>query len=288
MTAASAPIICGVDFSTDAQRALQCAATLAVRLERPLLLVSAVEPLLAEAATLRGAFDAFADQVRKDLRDQAASLSTGVSAGVHVEAGEAAPVLLRAASAAASPLVVVGTRGLGHAARWFLGSTTIRLLRSTDRPILAVPASDDDAAGPVTAWPPIARLCCGVDFSDGSLAAVEAAARLASDLGASLTLVHAVPAVSVPVGWEEAVRAADVDRLRQAETHLQDVARKMCKGASIRAALGTPANVLAEEAGEDPATIIAVGLRGAGHHRPGSTAMRVLSTARVPVLAVPE
>ena len=151
-----------------------------------------------------------------------------------------------------------------------------------------MPAPDENAAEAVAAWPRITRLCCGVDFSDGSLAAVEAAAQLAADLGASVTLVHAVPSVSVPVGWEEAVRAADVDRLRQAEGHLQDIARKLSKGASVRTALGTPANVLAEEAGEDPATIIAVGLRGAGHHRPGSTAMRVLSTARVPVLAVPE
>ena len=65
MTAASAPIVCGVDFSADSQRALQCAAALATRLGCPVTLVSAIEPLLAEAATLRGAFDAFAEEHKK-------------------------------------------------------------------------------------------------------------------------------------------------------------------------------------------------------------------------------
>jgi nucleotide-binding universal stress UspA family protein len=285
------PIVCGVDFSPDARRALHCAAVMAERLSCPLRLVSAVEPLLVEAAVLRGAAEAFTAQVRRDLNDLVPALPVApTEVSVHVEPGEAAPVLLRAAIAANSPFVVVGSRGLGRAARFFLGSTTLRLLRATDRPVLAVPSPEDESTQewPGAHWPATSHVCSGVDFSEGSLAAVEAAARLAERLGATLTLVHAVSEVAVPVGWEEAVRAADRDRLAQAESHLREIARKLAPGAAVSASLGTPADVLAAAVDGHPATLIAVGLRGAGHHRPGSTAMRVLATARVPVLAVPE
>jgi nucleotide-binding universal stress UspA family protein len=280
------PIVCGIDFSPSSSHALRCAAVLAVRLGRPLRLVSAVEPLLSEAAKLQRRSGEFMQQVRRDLESEGATLALPADAvTTYVEAGEPAPVLMAAAESARASLIVLGTRGIGRAARFFLGSTTTRLLRATDRPVLAVPGIDDDIQPPE--WAPFTRIVCGVDFSEGSIAAAESAAALAQGLGAELLLVHAVPPPAIPVIWEQLVVQADDERVAHAEGRLREVAGRTGQDARVLARVGTPEGVLTDAAGTS-GVIIVVGLRGAGYHRPGSTAMRILASANVPVLAVPE
>jgi len=134
----------------------------------------------------------------------------------------------------------------------------------------------------------VSRIVCGVDFSSGSIAAVASAARLAADLGATIKLVHAVSRAGVLTGWDPLVGEVDSDRLGGAMTRLADVARQLNLPVNVDARLGSTADVLAEETHDDPHAVIAVGLHGAGLHRPGSTAIRVVAATRVPVLAVPE
>lgn len=289
MPIATGPLVAGIDFSPESRRALDAAAALARAWRCPLHLVAAVEPLLAEAARLRHQLPAFMDQVEKDLREFAAPVATPAdSVSFEAAAGEPAPVLLAAAARVQARLIVVGTRGRGRAARLMLGSTTLRLLRAADRPILVTDLDDRGAAADAAMAAGVTHLVCGVDFSDGSLAAVEVAGRWATTLGATITLVHALPRAGVPVGWDALAAEVEADRLRQATTRLADVARKMKLQATVRAGVGSPAHVLAEESGSDLHAIVVVGLRGSSHHRPGSTALSVLATTRVPVLAVPE
>lgn len=283
------PIVCGIDFSPGSDRALRCAVSLAVRTKRPLHLVTAVEPLLTEAATVQNRREAFLGQVERDLRAKAASDTSGIGPiETKVDAGEPAKVITQAAKDADAFLIVVGTRGLGGAGRFFLGSTTMRLLRLTERPVLAVPTPDEDA-GAVGPWPPIARLVCGVDFSEGSIAAARASAALALELGVRLTLVHAALPAAVPVVWESLIRNVDRERVDEATAQLRDLARTLDGAANVdvTARVGPVVDVLADVTGHEPSSILAVGLRGASRHRPGSTALRLLSTAAVPVLAVP-
>lgn len=285
MTSVSGPIVCGVDFSPSSSHALGCAAALASRLGRPLRLVSAVEPLLAEAAKLQRRSGEFIQQVRRDLDEQAAKLGlASESVTTFVEAGEPAPVLIAAAESARASLIVVGTRGIGRTARFFLGSTTTRLLRATDRPVLAVPGLDD--AAPPREWTPFTQIVCGVDFSEGSIAAAEAASDIARALGAQCLFLHAVVPAAIPVIWEQLVVQADDERVAHAEGRLRELI-KVGTDARVLARVGAPVDVIDEAAG-DSGVIIVVGLRGAGYHRPGSTALRILSSAKVPVLAVPQ
>ena len=46
-SATAAPLVCGIDFSVDSRRALVFAANLAGRLQRPLTVVTVIDPLLA-------------------------------------------------------------------------------------------------------------------------------------------------------------------------------------------------------------------------------------------------
>lgn len=287
--ASTRPIVCGIDFSPESRRALECATALASRLGCPLHLVSAVEPLLTEAARLRNQLGPFTDQIVSDLR---AFMGTSPLAPGRVSfespAGEPAPVLIAAATRIDARLIVVGTRGWGQVARLFLGSTTLRLLRTTERPVLV---TDLDGSADVAGAAPggaVSRVVCGVDFSAGSLAAIDVAARLAADLRVGVTLVHAVPPTTVPVGWDSLVRELEAERLEEARGHLQDLARALTPPPEVRARAGSPADVLAEETAADPHAIVAVGLRGSHHHRPGSTALRIVALTKNPVLAVPE
>ena len=61
------PILCGVDFSEDSRQALRIAGTVAAALERELLVVTVLDPLIAEAGKVRDG-EAFAEQTASDLR----------------------------------------------------------------------------------------------------------------------------------------------------------------------------------------------------------------------------
>ncbi len=289
VTAVSRPIVCGVDFSPESRRALIYASALAGRLGCRLHVVSAVEPLLTEAARLRHQLDAFVAQVDADLREFAAALSLPPDRLSYEAApGEPAPVLLAAATRAGARLILVGTRGRGQAARLVLGSTTLRVLRTTTVPVLVTDWDATSEMPDAAARGAVSRLICGVDFSEGSRAASDVASSLATDLGAGLTLVHAVAHAVVPVGWDGLAGDVEVSWVADAKAKLEDVARTLPTSPARLVRVGSPAEVLAEEAGSDPLAIVAVGLRGAAHHRPGSTALRVVALTKAPVLAVPQ
>jgi len=282
-----APVVCGVDFSEASRQAAIYAAALAARLGCRLLVVSAVEPLLTEAARLRRELDPFVAQVSSDLRAFAFPLALEPErVSFEVPAGAPAPALLAAAARIGAQLIVVGTRGRGLAARLFLGSTTLRLLRATPVPVL-VTDWDASSAAPGSGRAEVSRLICGVDFSDGARATVDVAARLAADLGAGLTLVHAVAPATVPAGWDGLKESVERDLIAQAGARLEDMARTLAMPASLSVRLGSAADALAAEAAGDPRAMVATGLRGNTHHRAGSTALRVVSLTSVPVLAVP-
>jgi nucleotide-binding universal stress UspA family protein len=288
MTKDSATILCGIDFSTESRRAFRTAEALATQLGCLLHVVSAVEPLLTEAAQSRRQLPEFMAHVARDLREFAQPLSMPADrVTFSVSAGEPADVLLVAARDVHARLIVVGTRGRGQAARLFLGSTTLRLLRHADRPVLVTDADDLADAPDIPAGRIVSRIVCGVDFSDGALAALTVAAQLAADLDAALTLTHAVPHISVPVGWDGLVRDVEQDRVAEATTQLNQIVAARGLTATVIASVGSPAVVLNAATAADPRTIVAVGIHGREQHRPGSTALLVLAATKVPVLAVP-
>jgi nucleotide-binding universal stress UspA family protein len=174
--------------------------------------------------------------------------------------------------------VVVGTQGLGRAARVWFGSTTLRLLRETTTPILAIPPRSSDA-------PSVTGVVVGTDFSAASDAAVHTAIHLGTALGVPVTCLHAVRHVPAHSRWNEAVqqtvdRAIQEARVRLADAfpHTGTVTTDVRTGDAAEALIDAAANT---------DMILVVGLGGHAAQRPGTTAYRVLSGADAPVLAVP-
>ena len=140
------------------------------------------------------------------------------------------------------------------------------------------------------------RICCPIDFSDASRAAMEVAADLARRFGAELVLLHAypIPGYTFPDGSVVASPRMMQELADQAQRHLDE-----WRGEAERLS-GNP-RVVAEKAIGEPAAEIVSFARGRGvdllvlgthgrtgleHALMGSIAERVVRRAHCPVLTV--
>ena len=157
-------------------------------------------------------------------------------------------------------------------------------MRHTDRPLLAVPPAKD---GALTVAPP-SRVLCGVDFSDASKSAARAAVALGKRLGIPVTLVNAVPGLTLPSIWDVMMSPTDDERATQARVSLTALAATLGSPApAVLAVCGEPQEIFAQESVSGSALIV-VGLGDLSGHRPGTTALRIMAETRVPLLAVPK
>jgi len=277
------PVICGVDFSEDSKRALRWADLMARRLSQPLIVVHAVEELLASAARMQYGEDAVETTLTPELNQFIArAIGDQAQPKIQFGVGEPAGIIRGTALSSDASLIVVGTQGLGQAGRLWFGSTTTRVLRETTKPVLAVPPL---AAARSDADPRIDEIVVGTDFGGAASAAVATADELAQIFDVPVTALHAIPEVAAPARWGHIVAKTVEDALRDARAQM---------GTSIPAhwtsdvRTGSAATVLVEAAhGKD--ALIVVGLVGAhSGHKPGTTAYRVLLDSDAPVLAVPD
>ena len=134
-----------------------------------------------------------------------------------------------------------------------------------------------------------------VDFSDVSAKALDVALKLATDMGAEVTVLHAVsmsavslPVDGVPVFNEEMIE----EELGQAKKILSEFLKDKTGGAKVTEAVcfGEPTSEVNNFASENKFDIIIMGTHGRTgllHLLMGSVAESVLRHARVPVLCVP-
>jgi nucleotide-binding universal stress UspA family protein len=205
----------------------------------------------------------------------------------------AALAILETARSEAADLIVMGTHGLGGFRKWLLGSTTERLLRRTDVPVLVVPpAGDDSAISRADGRLELSQVLAATDFSESSIAAVRTAVDLAAQFSARLVLVHVVEPLAVPPQWRPLPEDADETRVADARTRLEALADEYCGplGYDVVVSVGRPADVISSLAQDRRAQLIVMGLnsdQGRFAARPGSIAYRVVSSATVPALVVP-
>jgi nucleotide-binding universal stress UspA family protein len=140
---------------------------------------------------------------------------------------------------------------------------------------------------------------CGVDGSPDAQAALQVAARLAERLDLRLVVAHVaepafVPyAAAAPFGGSagrDALTEEVESQEEAAERLLEQVLTPAGVVAERRAAVGVPAERLAEIADEVDAELIVVGSRGRGAFKAaflGSVSSSLVGVARCPVLIVP-
>ena len=291
-------ILCPVDFSEQSRQSLRWAAALAVRTKARVTVLSAVDPLLAEAAKLRLGLDLVNAETEPALRQFVAATWRDDSAratdvNFDVRVGNPAEVILGVAARERTDVIVMGTHGLGGVRKWLLGSTTERVLRRTHTPVLAVPPTVSD---PVSlndaASGTLGPILAATDFSDTSTCAVRWAADLAHEMSSRLLLVHVVEPIAVAPQWQPYIEDADQARVAAARTELDTQKKQFADFVECESLVesGRPADAIALIADQRRAGVILMGLassQGPLGSRPGSIAYRVLCLAKAPVLVVP-
>jgi nucleotide-binding universal stress UspA family protein len=268
-------ILCGVDRSDEAAQAARFAADLAVRAgTRLILLHVAPQPWISTHSP-----ESYERMREQEAFDRAGHLGTVVNpirvdpaASVErvVEFGQPVDVLRSVAEARGVTHLVVGSRGQGAVEEVLAASTSGALAREAPCPVILVPAEpaawSDDSAD--------ATIVCGVDGSDGSLAAARQAAELAQRLNARLVLATVIQTLGdePPLALVEELRAGAPG----ARIYFQTLS-------------GVAADKLLELARSRDAPLVVVGSRGRGAVKAavlGSVSGRLVQETDRPVMVV--
>jgi nucleotide-binding universal stress UspA family protein len=287
-------ILCPVDFSPHASRALRVAAALAAREGATLTVVWVQDRLLAQAATVY-ALDPKREAARADLQ---AFVANAVPAGtvpsaidVVVAVGTAEKDILKIARKRRADLIVMGTHGLSGYQKMFFGSTTERVLRHTTIPVLAVPGREESAPASTEDGQLRGPVVIAVDLGQSSQMLVDTGGAIATALESPMVVVHVVEPRNVPAPWHSAMAAYQATAVADAQRAL-DGLHPETSGIQVECvvATGRPADQIAALAEHRDAALIVMGIIGGQGRigaRPGSIAYRVLTLAPAPVLVIP-
>ena len=294
-------ILCPVDFSEFSRRALRYAAwtarwygaRLTVLHVFPDIPVANVIPSLAMAGSAE-AINRGEGRVRvNELMERWAAeiVPAGVTADLLVrDERNAAAEIANDAGVLHADLVVMGSHGRTGYERLLLGSIAERVVRTAPCPVIVVPSH---ATGEV---PPgdqhFDTVLCAVDFSEASLEAVTAAAELAEDVDARLTLLTVIDGdggrdPGLPANDLEGALAADTAaRRRHLDQLVPHSARGYCRIETM-VGHGRPAQEIVRVASESGSDLVVMGV--APRHALsrlvfGSTTHEVLQGAACPVL----
>jgi universal stress protein A len=282
-------VLAAVDFSESSRTALTFAARLARHADARLHVVHAQDPLLAQAARAAGV-DIDAETRAELTRFMATAAPAGDwSPFQEVADGPAVTVLCDVADRENADVIVVGAHGMSGVGRLLFGSTTEGVLRRADHSVLVVPDSwkpprpdgdDLNGVGPVVV---------GVEPTPAAFSAAHAANALARLLGTSIEMLYVLPPPSVLSRWSAHAAAAQRQRLEDARARLIGAAAlRDLAPVEVQMTTGTVAEQLADavRVEGDRRPLLVLGRRT--HHErgesPGSTAVRVLAVADVPVL----
>ena len=287
-------VVCPIDFSEHARRALHHSALLASHFGARLVLVTVNDPLLVQAALMAYDAEALDVQSERDLRafyeeTDLASTLHGEDVLYEVRMGKPAPEILKAATAHAADLIVMSTHGLSGVRKAFIGATTERVLRETMVPVLITRKGGDAPASLADAARSVRRILLPVDLTSATPHQLEVAQRLAVALGVPLLITHVIEPLALPMRWRLHVGSVDHERRHRAEEQLQALTEQLAVPVETLLAYGDPAEEIAKVARDREVGLIVMGLHGSALLAPrmGSVTYRVLCLAPVLMLTIP-
>lgn len=274
-------ILVPVDGSSASTGAFECAASLARATGATVRAVFVVEPLEYE---LEDEDERIRTAAKRGGRETLSSVvESGTDADLTVDRDVREGVPYREIVTVArtdADLIVLGTRG--PTAEAGPGSTTRRVLDTTETPVLTVPpgaALPDD--GPH-------RLLVATDGSENASATADHALELAATVGSAVDILHVVdetnPVLEDSSGpMDELVREGGHDLVEP----IRAAARRRDLSATTSVTRGVPGRVINSRANDVDADLIAMGTHGRvtpSDRLLGGTAMRVLRRSDRPLL----
>jgi nucleotide-binding universal stress UspA family protein len=290
-------ILCPVDFSPESRKALQYAAVVAHRFGGRVTVMFVNDQLMlaAAGAAYRGRRQ-FVDRTKVELTNFVKRATRSVPGQQEdfasiVSTGNPAEEILRQARKRRSDLVVMGSHGLSGIPRVFFGSTTERVLRTTNVPVLAIPPSIASRTKSV-GLADVRRIIAPIDLAGEWRSDAIRAAAIAGEFDAKLLLVHVLARVRMPPWLRAGARSNDTRRIDKAKMALERVRTKLFFGLQSIATMviiGNPAAEIARLTTSRQALVVMSlrGTAGVWGMRRGSIAYHVLTHSSTPVLALP-
>jgi len=275
-------ILLATDFSSESQKALQCAISLAKRYNSKLFITHAVQPDAAMRGmdmqvALPDLMHSNADQniARIEQKGDLKSLPHAVI----LRSGEPWQIVSEVMSEENIELIVMGTHGRGGISKLFLGSTAEKAMRHASCPVLTV------GSGSQSSLDRIGHILYATDFSDGSMCALPYALAFAEEDGAELIMLHVIE--TKPSHEGELVRWKSEDLQKMHEMVPTDV--DLACRPEIEVEAGSPAEEILRLATTRNVELIVMGAHPDGPvttHLPWTTLHHVLQHAQCPVLTV--
>jgi nucleotide-binding universal stress UspA family protein len=208
---------------------------------------------------------------------------SGITVESGVMVGEVNTEIKRAISAYKPDLVAMGTHGRSGIQRWFIGSTTERLLRHCPVPLITtsmIRKPRPDATR-------FQRILVTTDFSDGTADALDYAFSIAQENQSAITLLHVIeaPPKSTVPNRKSLVSAT----LRNLAKLVPPESEAWCD-VKTKAEMGTPYQVVLKVLQTGKFDLLVMNIHGKGMLERallGSTAERVVRAARCPVMLIP-
>ena len=281
-------ILCPVDFFPASDAAVSYAAELAGNYDASVQLLHVITPVAV------GAYEYAIDttEIMKSWEERATEEMTkiaarvkeaGVEAEFEVRVGDVYEEIKEAIEKLKPDIIVMGTHGRRGVQRWFLGSTTERLLRHSPVPLITISSTGEKPASPG-----FKRILVTTDFSDGTADALAYAFSVAQENESQISLLHVVHDVAADVSGK--YRQSLMEGVqKQLEDLVPAEAANWCD-IKTRVETGVPYRIILRILEDEKIDLLVMNIHGKGmldRALLGSTAERVVRVASCPVMAIP-
>jgi nucleotide-binding universal stress UspA family protein len=282
-------ILCPVDFFPASNAAVNYAAGLAANYDAAIHLLHVVTPVpvsvyeyaIDTSAILKSVEESSMDEMKKLV---ARVKGMGVAAETELVVGDVYDEIKRSIDVLKPDLIVMGTHGRRGVERWFMGSTTEKLLRHSPVPLVTISAMDERAFN----MPRFRRILVTTDFSDGTPDALAYAFSVAQENESQVTLMHVLHDISADLSGK--YRDSLINGLRrQLDDMVPAEARNWCDIVT-RVETGVPYRIILRTIEDERPDLLVMNIHGKGmldRALLGSTAERVVRAASCPVMMIP-
>jgi len=282
-------ILFPVDFSERCCGAVPFVESVAIRYGAKITLLSVAQPYFYAVMGEPGAMVGVdLGELLRELKERLEGSLTDRFPGLNVqrvaELGDPSETITSFARENGVDLIMMPSHGYGPFRSLLLGSVTAKVLHDTTCPVWTAAHVAEAPCRDHVAW---STLLCAVDGTPKSVALMRWTSQLAKEAGASLRLVHAVPAMqSFPARQMD--REFEESMCKQAHEAIERLAESAGITAELCVTPGHVAEIVSDEARRHGADLVVIG-RGAMHEKLGrlrTHAHGIIRQAPCPVLSV--
>jgi len=281
-------ILCPVDFFPASDAAVNYAAGLAENYGATIHLLHVVTPVTAGAFEFAFDIAEVTESIERKCAEELNELATklkkaGIPAEAQVRIGDVYEEIKDAIAEVKPELIVMGTHGRRGVERWFMGSTTEKLLRHSPVPMVTI-----SATGEKCCQPRFGRILVTTDFSEGTADALAYAFSVAQENESKVTLLHVIHDLTMDVSGKYHDSLIQGVR-KQLDDLVPAGVRDWCDVVT-RVEAGVPYRLILRMIEDEKVDLLVMNIHGKGmldRALLGSTAERVVRAAACPVMMIP-